>query len=120
MISTAEEIIENIRLLPKSEQEKLFDWAEEEKKRHLAEKEAKKRKLRDEQKKFQLAMKWLDENRQKYLGQWVCLDGNKLIAHGSDAVKLYKEAREKGIEIPFVEHIVEEKEAYGGGIEAWR
>ncbi len=58
-------------------------------------------------------MKWLAENRQNFLGQWVCLDGDRLVANGADAVKIYKEAREKGIEVPFVEHIVEEKEAYG-------
>lgn len=45
------------------------------------------------------------------------MDGDKLVAHGDDAVKIYKEAKEKGIEVPFVEHIVEERE-YGGGIEA--
>ena len=119
-MQTAEQIIENVRALPISEQERFFDLAEEEKRRVLSKKEAGKAELKDEQKRFQLAVKWLDENRQKYLGQWVCLDGDQLIAHGTDAVKLYQEAREKGIKVPFVEHIVEEKEAYGGGIEACR
>jgi uncharacterized NAD-dependent epimerase/dehydratase family protein len=120
MIQTAEQIIENLRALPISEQERFFDLAEEEKRKVLSKKEATKAKSIDEQRKFQLAVKWLDENRQRYLGQWVCLDGDRLVAHGTDAVKLYKEAREKGIEVPFVEHIIEEKEAYGGGIEAWQ
>ena len=118
MNQTAEQIIENVRALPMSEKEKFFDLADEEKQKILAEKESKKAELKADQEKFHLAMKWLEENRQKYLGQWVCLDGDKLIAHGTDAVKLYKDAKTKGIEVPFVEHITEEKEAYGGGIEA--
>jgi hypothetical protein len=107
-----ENIIKNVNALPLPDREEFFDWAEEERR-----KSTKEIKLNDEQNKFRLAMKWLDENREKYLGQWVCLDGDRLIAHGSDAVKIYRDAREKGIEVPFVEHITEENENYGGGIE---
>lgn len=117
MTPTIEQAIEIIRQLPPPDREKVRDWIDEENQKELDEKEAKKAESKDEQKKFQLAMKWLDENRQKYSGQWVCLDGDKLISHGPDALQLYEEAREKGIKVPFVEHIVEEKE-YGGGIEA--
>ena len=99
--------------MPISERIKFYDLAEEEKQKILSEKKAKKADSTDEGAKFHLAMKWLAENRQNFLGQWVCLDGDRLVANGADAVKIYKEAREKGIEVPFVEHIVEEKEAYG-------
>ena len=118
MLQTVEKIIESVRALPKVEREKVFIWAEQEKRQLLLEKETKKAVLKAEQNKFQAAMNWIDENRQKYPGEWVCLDGDKLVAHGTDAVKLYREAKEKGIEIPFVEHIVEENKPYGGGIEA--
>jgi len=118
MLQTAEKIIESVRALPKVEREKFFNWAEREKQELLLEKEAKKASLKAEQIKFQAAMSWIDENRQKYVGEWVCLDGDKLVAHGTDAVKLFREAKEKGIEIPFVEHLVEENKPCGGGIEA--
>lgn len=118
MIQTAEQLLETVRALPVSERKKFYDLAEVEKQKILSENGTKKAESTGERTKFQLAMKWLDENRQDFLGQWVCLDGNRLVAHGADALKIYKEAREKGIEVPFVEHIVEEKEAYGGGIEA--
>ena len=118
MNPTFENAIEIIKALPMPEREKFFDWAEEEKHKEQAEKAAKKTKLKDEHRKFELAMKWLEENRQKYLGKWVCLDGDKLIAFGADGLKIYQEAKAKGIEVPFVEHIVEENEVYGGGIEA--
>jgi len=118
MMQTAEQIIESVRALPISERKKFYDLAEEEKRKILSENGAKKADSMDERTKFQLAMKWLAENRQNFLGQWVCLDGDRLVANGADALEIYKEAKEKGIEVPFVEHIVEEKKAYGGGIEA--
>lgn len=118
MIQTAEQIIETVRALPLSERKKFYDLAEKEKQIFLSENGAKNADSANERTKFQLAVKWLAENRQNFLGQWVCLDGDRLVAHGADAVKIYKEAKEKGIQVPFVEHIVEEKEAYGGGIEA--
>lgn len=118
MIQTAEQVIETVRALPLSERKKFYDLAEKEKQIFLSENGAKNADSANERTKFQLAVKWLAENRQNFLGQWVCLDGDRLVAHGADAVKIYKEAKEKGIQVPFVEHIVEEKEAYGGGIEA--
>ena len=32
---------------------------------------------------------WIEAHRDEYLGQWVALDGDRLIAHGSDAKKVY-------------------------------
>ena len=118
MIQTAEKIIESVRALPPPEREKFFDWAEAEKNRLASEAKENKSSSENEAEKFRSAMKWIDENRQKYLGQWVCLDGDKLIANGTDAVKIYRKAKEKGIEVPFVEHLVEDEKPYGGGIEA--
>ena len=33
----------------------------------------------------QAAMKWLAEHAREYVGQWVALDGERLIAHGTDS-----------------------------------
>ena len=66
--------------------------------------------------KFQKALKWIEKNRQEYLGKWVCLDGDKLIASGDDAKEVYAEAKAKGIEIPFIEQVREkELSVYWGG-----
>lgn len=67
--------------------------------------------------KFRLAMKWIDEHRQAFLGQWVCLDGEHLISHGTDAKRVYQEARQAGIKIPFVERV--EEEETGAVSEGW-
>ena len=68
--------------------------------------------------KHRQAMKWIDEHRAEFLGQWVCLDGDNLISYGADALKVHAEAKAKGIQIPFLEHVIEEPEAYLGGWEA--
>jgi len=112
MTPNYEQAFEIISNLPIADLKKLGKWIEEKTKTKQSPAS------KEEIEKFRLSMKWIDENRQKFLGQWVCLDGDRLVAHGTDALKIYKKAREKGIEVPFVEHIVEEKEAYGGGIEA--
>ena len=38
----------------------------------------------------------------KYSGKWIALkpDTQRVISSGKDAVKVYKEARKKGVEIP--------------------
>ena len=35
------------------------------------------------------------------MNQWVCLEGDHLIAHGVDALEVHRKAKEAGIEIPY-------------------
>ena len=55
------------------------------------------------------SLRWLHENRDKYSGQWVALDGDRLIANGLTAKEVYSKAKAEGIEIPFVELVTEEE-----------
>ncbi len=48
---------------------------------------------------------WLKEHRHEYIGQWVALDGDRLISHGTNAREVYETAREAGVKVPFVAHI---------------
>jgi len=50
-------------------------------------------------------MRWLAEPEGEYVGQWVTLDGDRLIAHGSDAKEVYAAARESGVSLPLVEFV---------------
>ena len=85
------------------------------------EKKAKQSKNGDDEKsnwqieRYKKARKWLDENGEKYMNQWVSLDGDKLIAHSEDGREVYRIAKEKGVKIPFVHFIQEEPKAYWGG-----
>ncbi len=68
----------------------------------------------DEIDRFKKSQVWLEENREEYMNEWVCLYGDKLIAHGKDALEVDRKAKDAGIEAPFLEHIVEEKYPFGG------
>jgi hypothetical protein len=50
-------------------------------------------------------IQWLNEHRHEYIGQWVALDGDRLISHGATAREVYAAAREAGVKSPLVEYI---------------
>ncbi len=119
MQTTYEQIIEAARRLSPEEIEKLGEWAREQQSTRR-EADEKNTEVEEEVRKFNLAREWIKEHQQEYLGQWVCLDGDVLISHGEDGLKVHREAKTKGIKAPFLEHIIEEPEAYLGGWEACR
>ncbi len=125
MTPTFEEVSNYIKTLPLNELVKVENLLQE--RRKAAKEKAngntetpteKDVRVAEQVRKFKLAMNWIHENREKYLGQWVCLDGDKLISHGTDAKKVYAEGRENGIKAPFLERIVEEEKYFLGGFEA--
>src|SRR5580658_6077147 len=48
---------------------------------------------------------WLAAHELEYAGQWVALDGDTLLSHGSDAHAVRDEARRKGVHLPLLVHI---------------
>ncbi len=65
---------------------------------------------------FRKAMKWIDEHRAEYLGQWVVLVGDQLISHGFDGHQVGDQAKAAGIETPFMVLVREEPEAFMSGL----
>lgn len=63
---------------------------------------------------FRQAMAWIKANRAAYAGQWVCLDGDRLISRGSEAKSVYAEADARGVIAPFIEYIEKENLPFGG------
>jgi hypothetical protein len=110
MQTDLEQTIETIKSLPPEDFEKVSKVFDEEKARR---EQSKKSDWQIER--YKKARKWLDEHSAEYMNQWVCLDGDKLIAHSSDGREVYRKAKEAGIKVPFVHHITEEPEAYWGG-----
>jgi hypothetical protein len=45
---------------------------------------------------------WLAEHSEEFAGQWVALDGNRLLSHGNNAHEVYEEARRSGVKRPLV------------------
>jgi hypothetical protein len=49
---------------------------------------------------------WIDQNRATFAGQWVAVEGDRLLASGMDAQEVYAAAKAQGIQSPFVVHIL--------------
>lgn len=47
-------------------------------------------------------MKWLHEHAREYANEWVALDGDRLIAHGTNASEVYAAAEADGAPLPMV------------------
>lgn len=60
-------------------------------------------------------MDWIVQHRTEYPGQWVALEGSRLIAYGSDAATLIAQARSQGVERPLIVRIQKEHPAFTGG-----
>ena len=108
MIQTAEQIFKTIKVLPTAEREKLERMMEAGRSNG-----GKAKVYRNER--FEKAMRWVHENREHYIGQFVLLEGDDLIGHGTDPKELYKLADERGIKIPFVKRIIANEEPFFGG-----
>ena len=103
MIPSFDQIIKSIEQLPSAEQEKIRRWLED--KGTNGEAHGSQARTNRSEK----SLRWLHENRDKYSGQWVALDGDRLIANGPTAKEVYFKAKAEGIEIPFVELVAEEE-----------
>lgn len=56
---------------------------------------------------------WLRQHQNDYRGQWVVLDGDRLVGHtpdGDTLVAIVEQARSEGVESPFVHFINEDSE----------
>lgn len=111
MNSSFEQIIKSIAQLPATEQERIRRWLDE-KGTSNGEADASQAQVNRSAK----SLRWLHENREKYSGQWVALDGDRLIASGSSAKDVYSIAKAEGVEIPFVELVTDrESGPFTGG-----
>jgi hypothetical protein len=59
---------------------------------------------------------WISQHREEYRGQFVALEGTRLLAQGNDEGDVIDRARSAGIRAPFVAYIeTEEEERYVSG-----
>jgi hypothetical protein len=114
MQTNLEQIKQAVLHLPSEELEKFDEWYETQK-QNKSKSEEKEARLGPELEQYEKARKWIDENGEKYLNQWICLEGDELIAAGDDGRKVYQAAMEKGIKAPFIHYIEKEPEACWGG-----
>ena len=111
-MSLEEAILEKVRQLPPAKQEKVLRFADDLQNRP----EVRTVPYNDRRKE----MEWIAANRDAYVGLWVAVEGDQLIAADPDAMKVYTAAKQAGIKTPFLEHIHPIEEFYVGGWEPER
>ncbi|HEX8195422.1 MAG TPA: DUF5678 domain-containing protein [Pyrinomonadaceae bacterium] len=112
MQTNLEQAKQVVMQLPTEDFEKFDEWFEFQK-QSKSKDEEKDARLKLQIERFQKAQEWVRQNREKYMNKWVCLEGDQLIAHGEDGLEVHRIAKEAGIEVPYLEHIVEESD-WGG------
>jgi len=50
-------------------------------------------------------LRWIEEHRSEYAGQWVAVRGDRLLSNGPNGKEVYEAARAAGDESPFVTRI---------------
>ncbi len=86
-------IIKSIEKLSAAEQERIHRWLDEKGSSNGDNSEV-------DANRSAKSLRWLDENRERYAGQWVALDGNRLIASGPTAEEVFSRAKTEGVQIP--------------------
>ena len=102
-MATLEQIIDEARALSRAEKLKLRQAPDHE----LEQAEPAQSRARESA--------WVDQHRDEYLGQWVAIEGDTLIANGSNAREVYLAARGAGIAAPYIVHVTPKVDAYLGG-----
>lgn len=62
-----------------------------------------------------LEYEWLRQHRHEYTGQYVALEGDRLIAHAESLREVYRLAREAGVKSPFTTRIASPEDLPFGG-----
>lgn len=57
---------------------------------------------------------WLESHGREYSGQWIALDGNRLLASGIDPKTVLAQARDSGVELPLMVRIPDSNLPFGG------
>ncbi len=103
---TVEILLNQVELLPVVEQKRLFAVLAQ-KLNGMVAKPAETIKYREPipMPDYEPIAKWIREHRAEYGGQWVALDGVRLIAHGEAAHEVFAAARADGAKMPFVTYV---------------
>ena len=63
----------------------------------------------------QVEQEWLKVNASLYLGEWVALNGDQLMSHGTNARVVRDESRRQGVERPLLVRIPDELDRPSAG-----
>ena len=96
-VITAENILAQVNQLPAMERAKLIAQLNREPKNEYEVPEGRIISANEPYIDRTLEFKWMDEHEHEYVGQWVAVKEDKLIAHGFVAKEVFAKARELGV-----------------------
>lgn len=94
---TFEQVIAEIQALPPHDQQRLRRWLTEQISSSLLSVETRQVAPIAAPKHMRLEAAWLEQHRDEYAGQWVALDGDRLISASASAREVYDAAEAAGI-----------------------
>ena len=109
-MATLEQIIDEARALSPAEKGKLRQALDRE-----LEQPAPFQSSKHSYRTFERENAWLETHRDEYLGQWVAVEGDSLVAHGTNPREVYLAARESGVEVPYLVRVENREEPFTGG-----
>jgi DNA repair photolyase len=92
-----DKIIEEVRRLPPDEKRRLREALDRE--------ERAKVQPSDRDVDLSRELRWIEEHRSEYAGQWVAVRGDQLLSNGTNGRQVYEAARAAGDERPFVTRV---------------
>ena len=115
-MATVEEIIEKARSLSPAERRKLIQALDLELEQVKAQERVQPthRENGDDEIRA-LRLEWLKSHREEYAGQYVALAGDVLVGHGPTIREAREQAKEKGVENPFLVRLTSESETLFAG-----
>jgi len=111
---TIESILDDIAQLPLSERNQLRHLLGEEPEQKRPNKKERDRRLPSKPMPpgAKLAVRWIAEHAREYAGQWVALEGERLIANGEDHNQVWAAAKSDGAEMPLIAFVNDPDEIY--------
>ena len=106
-----EQALEVVKTLPVADKRRLQHWLTEEEHTPLnasANGEVKLAYPRERE------MRWLSQHEAEYVGQWLALDGDRLVSCGTDPHQVFAEAQAQGVADPFMAFAEADEPAMGG------
>ncbi len=61
-------------------------------------------------------LEWLKNNREKYAGQYIALDGDCLVGHGATIREANEQAKQKGVKNAFLVRVFAEETSVSAGL----
>jgi len=114
--TTFEQAIEVVSALLPEDKERLREWLDEQKKQNgrQQDEETHEERLKRIEETHKKIHAWMKENRSKYVGEWVALDGDRLVAHGKDGDEVSKELKAANTKSPFFSFIDDDDIPFAG------